>query len=366
MNIYHINNFHMKISRFTVYNIHYTQFVCLHVQRYISSIVYQTPLFILSSYIFINHISHINNIIISMHFKDLHLDDLWTQGDLKQMVLTTKKDIPLPKNIETEVLQSVMVLLVTMNLDESLATCSYLQPLDGHGNIYRFSQGGEQSNVIYCIGKYGACSSAIRDIPPVFELHGSTNAIPTMAEQCFPNLSAIISVGVACGIPGEVKLCDVLVSSEVVNYDETRDKQASYYSSVESMVVSSQLSKLFTQPDQWPNESIIKRLNDNGVQIPNVKSGLILSGPYLDDLALKSLIRNSTHGVIGIEMGRTNLFLTNQGTTAHAIIVKAVCDFGDGKSNKTYQPTAALLAADFIDKCLSDSQAHETLQGLHM
>ena len=160
----------------------------------------------------------------------LNLDDLWTQHDLKQMVLTTKKDIILPKDIETEVLQGVMVLLVTVNLDESLATCSYLQPLDGHDNIYRFFQGGQQSNVIYYIGKYGLCPAAIRDVPPYFELRGSTSSVPTMAKQCFPYLSAIISVGVAYGIKGEVKLFDVLVSSEVVNYnyDETRDKTPSY------------------------------------------------------------------------------------------------------------------------------------------
>ena len=286
--------------------------------------------------------------------KILYLDDLWTQDDLEQIMLTKKKDFPLPEDIETEVLKGIMVLLVTVNLDESLATRSYLQPLDGHETIYSFSQGEQQPNVIYYIGKYGACPSAIRYIPPEFELHGNNNTVPMMAEQCFPNLSAIISVGVAFGIEGEVKLCDVLVSSEVLNYYETKDKLASYSPSAESIVVSSQLSKLFAQPDQWPNESIIKRLNDNGEQIPDVKSGLILSGPNLDDLAMKSLVSLFTHEIIGIEMGGANLFLTNQETTAHAIIVKAVCDFGDRKSNKTYQPTAALLAADFVDKCLSD------------
>ena len=285
---------------------------------------------------------------------------------MEQILLTKKEDIPLPEDIQTEVLQDVMVLLVTVNLDETLATLSNLQPLNGHENIYRFSQGGQQSNVVYYIGKYGACPAAIRDIQPDFELHGSDNAVPVMAEQCFPNLSAIISVGVAFGIKGEVKLFDVLVSSEVINYDETRDKQASLSQSAEPIVISSQLSKLFAQPVQWPDELIIKCLNNNGEQIPDVKSGLILSGSYHDDVAMRSLLRNFTHGVIGIEMGGTNLFLTSQQTSSHAIIIKAVCDFGDGRSNKTYQPTAALLAADFVEKCLSDPQAHETLQGLHV
>ena len=282
------------------------------------------------------------------------------------MVLTTNKDIALPKDIETEVLQSIMVLLVTVNLDETLATRNYLQPLDGSKNIYSFSQGGQQSNIIYYIGNYGFCPAAIRHVPPELELHGNTNAVPMMASQCFPYLSAIISVGVACGIKGEVKLLDVLVSSEVVNYDETKVKQPSYSPSVESIVVSSQLCKLFTNPIEWPNESIIKCLNDNGKQIPNVKSGLILNVPYLDDPAMKSLVTNFTHRVIGIEMGGANLFSVKQEITARTIIVKVVYDFVDGKNSDVYKPTAALLAANLVDKCLSHPQAYETLKGSHM
>ena len=296
---------------------------------------------------------------------DVYLVDLWTLHDLKQMALTIKEDITLPEDIETEVLQGVMVLLVTVNLDESLATRSYLQPLDGHDNIYRFSQGGQQSNVVYYIGKYGLCPTAIRDVP---ELCGSTSFVPMMAKQCFPCLSAIISVGVAFGIKGEVKLFDVLVSSEVVNYnyDETRDKTPSYSPNAEPIVLLSQLCKLFTHPIQWPNELIKKRLNDNGKQIPIVKSGLILSGPYLDDPAIKSLVRNFAHRVIGIEMGGVNLFSAKQEITARTIIVKVVYNFGDGKNSNVCQPTAALLAANLVDKCLSHPQAHETLKGSHL
>ena len=296
----------------------------------------------------------------------LHLDDLWTQTDLKQMVSTAEKYMVLPEDIEIEVLQGIMVLLVTVNLDESLATRSYLQPLNGHANVYRYSQRGQQSNVVYYIGKYGACPAAIRDVLPD-ELHDSTSTVPMMAEQCFPYLSAIISVGVACGIKGEVKLFDVLVSSEVINYEATMDKTPSYSQNAEPIVVLSQLCKLFTYLIQWPNELIIKRLNDNGKQIPNVKSGVILSGPYLlDDPAMKSLVRNFANGVIGIEMGGANLFSGKQEIIARTIIVKAVCDFGDGKNSNVYQPTAAFLAANLVDKCLSHPQAHETLKGSHM
>ena len=94
----------------------------------------------------------------------------------------TQDDLPLPKDIEIEILQSVMVLLVTRNVNEKLATYSYLQPLDGHKNIYRFDQGGRQTKVVtYYIGKYGACPAAIRNIPSGYEMHNSTSTVPMMA-----------------------------------------------------------------------------------------------------------------------------------------------------------------------------------------
>ena len=45
------------------------------------------------------------------------------------------------------------------------------------------------------IGKYGACPAAITYVP-----HGFEVLISTLANQRFPNLCAIVSVGVACGI----------------------------------------------------------------------------------------------------------------------------------------------------------------------
>ena len=257
----------------------------------------------------------------------------------------------MPKDIETELLQSVIVLLVTGTTNETLAAKSYLQPLDGHINIYRFNQEGQQAEVItYYIGKYGACPSAVGDVPSSLKAHGSTNSIFMMAYQCFPNLCGIISVGVTCGIKGKVKMFDVLVSSKVVNYDKPKDGGEEYSLRGEAITISSQLNKLFTHPVQWPNEAIKKRLDNNGQHMPNVKSGLILSGPHLvDNPAIKKLlVRNFAHDAIGIEMDRAHLFRPNQQTAAHAIIVKAVCSVLGGNDNEVNQPTAAILAADLI------------------
>ena len=279
--------------------------------------------------------------------------------------MTTKDDVPLPKDIEAKVLQSVMVLLVAVNINETSAAHSYLQPLDGHENIYQYfktlDQEGQQNKVvIYYIGKYGACTAAIRNVPAGVKVYNST--VLMMADQCFPNLSAIISVGVACGIKKKVKLCDVLVSTKVINYDKVRNGSGGYLPR-EVITVSPQIINLFTQCEHWPNYAIRKRLNKNRIAKPTVKSGVMLNGQcYVDDPVMKTALEIKE--AIGIEMEGTGMFADIQQSMTNSIIVKAVCEFGDGKYNKEYQPTAALIAADLVHKCLSDLQVYEMFKGL--
>ena len=106
-------------------------------------------------------------------------------------------------------------------------------------------------------------------------------------------------------------------------------------------------------------------MNDNSTHIPNVKFGVILSGPYYanDSIMKKTLIKNFACEATCIEMSRSHLFTTNQQTIANTVIIKAICDFGDGKNNEVYESTAALLAADLVNQCLSDPQALEMLKG---
>ena len=193
-------------------------------------------------------------------------------------------------------LQSVTVLLVGTNVNETSATQSYLQSLDGHEAIYQFNQDGKP--VIYYIGKYGACPAAVTSVPHGFEVH-----ISTLANQCFPNLCAIVSVGVAYGIEGKEEMCDVLVSSQVVDYDnEPPDDQIPRE---EPFSVSPWLKELFSQPACWPDHAIWKRLAKNGIPKPNVMSGVILSGPT-NHFAMNSIVTNLSGKAIGIEMQKAS------------------------------------------------------------
>ena len=281
----------------------------------------------------------------------------------------TKEDIPLTndKNLKAEVLGKVVILMVTVSTVENLATRSYLQPLDGHKTIYKFSQHGEQQSetAIYYIGKYGACPTAIRKVLSGSVVLGGANSVPRMAYNCFPNLCAIIGVGVACGVEKKVKICDILVSSKVINYGKQMAQDGGFIPIGEVINASPYLNEVFSQPVSWPNDSIKERLNENSVLVPQIRSGIILSGPYLtDDPVMKELLsKDFASEAIGIEMEGFHLFTATQQIISNGIIVKAVCDFGDGKKSKEYQPTAALMAANCVNKYLSDPDVPKILNG---
>ena len=267
-------------------------------------------------------------------------------------------------------LQKVVVLLLTVNKNEALATRNYLEAFDERGDIYEFTNrvvfgGGKVSHhAIYYIGKFGACPAAITTVPPGSEVRGGTVTAPMMAYETFCNIGAIIGVGVACGVKEKVKMCDILVSTQIVNYDQGRAQQGGIESRGTKLNASPYLRDLFNKDVTWPNDSIKQRLTGSKMGIPEIERGVILSGPYLiDDQTFQDmLVQGFACKAIGIEMEGAYLFATTQGTATNVIIVKAVCDFGDGNKHKMYQPTAALLAADFVHMILSDPQVPDMIK----
>ena len=302
------------------------------------------------------------DITVDKYFSILD-SSLLTQYDLKQVA---KYDILLPEDIKAkaEILQKIMILLVTANPVETSATHSYLKPLNDHDYVYKFNQGVQQgSDVIYYIGQYGACPAAIRGDS---EVCSSIKTLSMMADQCFPNLGGIISVGIVHGIKDKVQIYDVLVSEKVINYDKAENKDEGYLQKGKPIIVSSELFKLFTQRDEWPDVRNKKYLNDHGNLIPNVKSGVLLSGPCTVDnpATEKILSRDFANEAIGIEMDRAYFYTESQYITPNTIIVKAVSNFENEKNDEVYELIASLLAADLVHKCLSDPQAPEIFKVL--
>ena len=269
----------------------------------------------------------------------------------------------------SQILGKVVVLLVTVNDKEYHAVLAYLKPLDGYSEIYRYHDRKSHGNhfseaAIYCIGNYGACPAAVRQIKPGSSLQGGASSVPTLAYNCFKNLGAIIGVGVACGVEKKTDMCDVLVSDKVTNYAKARIQGSGELQRGETIQTSSYLVELFNHfKIEFPSQDLHIRLKNSGIR-PKVKVGEILSGPYLIDNAAVKAEKIDTFApeAIGIEMEAGYLVEGTQQSQINTIMVKGVCDFGDGNKTKEFQPTAALLAADYVHTCLNDPSVCTTLR----
>ena len=270
------------------------------------------------------------------------------------------KDIT-PDSVEANVLQGrTQILLLTANEHEYYAALAFLEPVEGDTLLRcQHQYTGSLANVAtYTFGRFGACNAAVQMM--TFQGPAAAQEVITMAANFFgPNLNAIFSVGVACGVEGENKFLDVLVSKLVSFYTVARHgttddrKHTITNRSIANLPTSKLLLQHFSNPPEWPAET--SKIAKSLTKTPKLHKGLILSGDYLvDNKDFKyELLKNFAEEAIGIEMEGAGLYHDYRSHSYEVLIVKAVCDFGDGSKNKDYQPTAALLAVECLQHYLS-------------
>ena len=267
--------------------------------------------------------------------------------------------------------ESTQVLLVTANKHEYNAVLTLLEPVR-NSKLLKYKHccniGPLRNTATYIFGKFGAFNAAVHRM--VSQGPAAAQDVVTVAASCFGHdLNAIIAVGVACGVEERSDYLDVLVSDKITFYQYARygtsDKEELKITNrdIANLPTSSFLRDLFNQPPQWPT-------NENGgtaaklAKKPVVRLGTILSGNKLvDNKTFKEeLLENFSSGAIGIEMEGAGLYHNYNDHNYEILVVKGVCDFGDGKKGKKYQPTAALLAAECLKHYLSDDHLPQSLR----
>ena len=266
--------------------------------------------------------------------------------------------------------QKIQILLVTANRHEYNAVLTLLEPFKNSSLLKHTCH--PQISVLkgsatYVFGKFGAFNAAVYRMVEQGPA-AAQDVITDTAHYFGHSLNAIFAVGVACGIEGKNEYLDVLVSSKITSYQKarygTKNKELDIRSrGPTDLPTSSFLLNIFNHPPYWPTDE-----KHGTVAIltkkPVLHQGIILSGNKLVDNPgfKKELLDNYAPEAIGIEMEGAGLFHNNKGHNFEILIVKAVCDFGDGKKNKKYQPTAALLAAECLKHYLSDANLPKSLK----
>jgi nucleoside phosphorylase/tetratricopeptide (TPR) repeat protein len=162
--------------------------------------------------------------------------------------------------------------------------------------------------------------------------------------------SAVIMVGIAFGVnPEKQKIGDILIAKQLQSYDLQRIG-----------TTETGAPKITLRGDKPHCSAMLldrfraARLRWNKVK---VRSGLMLSGQSLiDNLDFRDRLLALSEEAIGGEMEGAGLYVACQQSKIDGILVKAICDWADGKKGddkEQNQKTAAQNAAEFVIETLA-------------
>ena len=260
---------------------------------------------------------------------------LWYKPDFPQSQMIAQKQLQ-------AIQDSIDVVIMTATGIELTAILHLLTPYPRRKAILRYF--GENS---YYIGKCGLYNTVITKCRMGAIGEGAAT-IATYEALTLWKPRAIIMVGIAFGKDAtKQKIGDVLVASEIIFYEKERVGQKENVS--RSSIPPSSRTLLdrfenahgwnFTYPDKSQREPIV---------------GSILSGEKLiDNSDFKATLFERFPEAIGGEMEGQGLCSAARALKTDWILVKAICDWGDGKKDKKHQPLAAAAAADLVSHVLS-------------
>ena len=161
----------------------------------------------------------------------------------------------------------------------------------------------------------------------------------------FPNATMLLGLGVCMGI--KHKLGDVLVGEMIQLEEKPKVRQGKLQLVGTRKQAKQTMRNVFCDTTGWNN---FKCTDVPKVRISEAFSGCILSSPnLLDDCSIKHGLESETQPLIGAEMEGWVLFkdIEESFPNIESIIIKGICDYGDGTKNKDWQLTAAKAAVDY-------------------
>ena len=249
----------------------------------------------------------------------------------------------------------VKIILQAVNDNERTAIFSMLEPPilnDGSKSekILAFLTGFEEKRCYgkFTLGIFGGYKAVL------VQTDQGAKCRPLIEEttKLFPNFSFIIGVGVAYGgNKDQTKFGDVLVSNTIAELNTVKfTKEDSIISRGQNVHVGAMVNAIFCNES---NKFQTFACTDGDTpRYSKAHVGTIISGSFLvDNQRIKDKLFDNSIEAIGGEMeGHVLMDILHQRVLVplrDAIIIKGVCDYGDGKKEKQWQLTAALAAVKY-------------------
>ena len=245
--------------------------------------------------------------------------------------------------------KNISFLLVTAAEPEKKAVLREMRSLDGKKELIK-AVGENLSYVVGVLGKYSVAHVHCENQGSVKE-GASILTIQEAMKEVKPK--ACVMIGIAYGADKETqKIGDVLISEAVQPYDSIRVSTGQNGEKYEENRNAIKVPGMAIR-NQFINYDFSKKSY-------NIWSGTLLSGEKLVDneeykqslMEKFSLCKNSSKKIIGGEMEGVGLASTlSRCGNANWIIVKAICDWADGKKKENKKENQALAAKNAADFC---------------
>ena len=240
--------------------------------------------------------------------------------------------------------QKIDVVIMTATKVELYAVTKYLNPYPQKEKVLQVNH---ENGETYYIGQFGKFRTVVTKCRMGAVGEGSA-ALATEKALSKWNPRAIIMVGIAFGRDADKqKIADVLVSSAIIPYENLRVEEETFSRSPIPPSNTKLLNRFenaydwkFFRPDKLRSQQIV---------------GHILSGEKLvNEETFKAELFKRHPNAVGGEMEGAGLYAAAQSRGTAWILVKSICDWGDGKKNKKYQGLAAAAATSLVHHVLSD------------
>jgi hypothetical protein len=151
-------------------------------------------------------------------------------------------------------------------------------------------------------------------------------------------------------------LCDVLIGEEIWDYEPERVGRVSIPRGSQTRATPILLNRAVNLRD-W-------KFQLKSGKVATYHRGLLLSGEKLvDDKTFKATLFRKFPDAIGGEMESSGIAAACESKRVEWLVAKAICDWGEGKSDK-FQEEAAAASADFFYSMFSSEHAFEMLHML--
>jgi nucleoside phosphorylase len=247
--------------------------------------------------------------------------------------------------------KEVDVVIITATEVEMRAVMHLVEPYPRRKSVLLAFVGPET----YYLGKFGAYKVVVTKCRMGSIGEGSVILATTQAQNVW-HPKAIIMVGIAFGRdPAKQKIGDVLVASQIIPYEQQR--------------VGEQV--IFRGPIPPSNTTLLNRFENAPTwhfARPDGKDCDLLVGPILsgeklvDNPEFKLHLFHQFPQAIGGEMEGAGLCAASGRIGTAWILVKSICDWGDGKKHKQHQPLAAATAVSLVHHVLSRKTALNSIE----